>query len=366
MIASMTAAAGLASISALLLPPLQPAPAGKKIDPIRLATVRRVDGRLVRTSEWIPYRGNLGPNASTLVFDCAQVNVETHELYGGTECGWPDLYRVFFGTSYYAPSLAEDMEFDSRAGGRVISEYDVAWYLGVDTPIEMSFAIAFFTYNELIDRVDCASTSVGVFPDDFTPASDGVVADFGRLSARRLPPFYYYAIIDGLNELEMLMPDGRGGTYAQSQLWIDTATQDIAICPGPCSPMFWGTSDDGGIPYRPGTQDIQIYLDDGGGLDTPDGAFDPQIECYEMSNGQCTDPWGNTGAFWIRGLICAADHNADGFITGIDYDLFVRDLEAGCRDYTPPCTNTADFDRDGFVTGTDFDLFVADFENGCR
>lgn len=54
---------------------------------------------------------------------------------------------------------------------------------------------------------------------------------------------------------------------------------------------------------------------------------------------------------------CAADFDGDGFITGIDYDLYVGAFEAG--------ELTADFDGDGFITGIDFDLYVAAYEAGC-
>lgn len=53
----------------------------------------------------------------------------------------------------------------------------------------------------------------------------------------------------------------------------------------------------------------------------------------------------------------SADFDGDGFLTGIDFDLFVMAFEAGI--------DAADYDRDGFTTGIDFDLFVADFEAGC-
>jgi ELWxxDGT repeat protein len=54
---------------------------------------------------------------------------------------------------------------------------------------------------------------------------------------------------------------------------------------------------------------------------------------------------------------CRADFDGDGFITGVDFDLYVQAFEAGDM--------TADFDRDGFVTGVDFDLYVQAFEAGC-
>jgi hypothetical protein len=57
------------------------------------------------------------------------------------------------------------------------------------------------------------------------------------------------------------------------------------------------------------------------------------------------------------GANCPSDFDGDGFITGLDFDLFVVAFEGGDM--------AADFDGDGFVTGLDFDLFVQAFEAGC-
>lgn len=54
---------------------------------------------------------------------------------------------------------------------------------------------------------------------------------------------------------------------------------------------------------------------------------------------------------------CPADFDGDGFLTGVDFDLFVAAFESGDM--------AADFDGDGFLTGVDFDLFVGSFESGC-
>ena len=54
---------------------------------------------------------------------------------------------------------------------------------------------------------------------------------------------------------------------------------------------------------------------------------------------------------------CLVDFDGDGFVTGLDFDLFVQAFEAG--------EATSDFDGDGFITGVDFDLFVQAFEYGC-
>ena len=55
--------------------------------------------------------------------------------------------------------------------------------------------------------------------------------------------------------------------------------------------------------------------------------------------------------------LCAADFDGDGFVSGIDFDLYVGAFEGGDM--------ASDFDGDGFITGIDFDLYVGAFELGC-
>lgn len=56
-------------------------------------------------------------------------------------------------------------------------------------------------------------------------------------------------------------------------------------------------------------------------------------------------------------VFCRSDFDQDGFVTGVDFDLFRVAFEAGLE--------TADHDGNGFVNGEDFDQFVQDFETGC-
>ncbi len=56
-------------------------------------------------------------------------------------------------------------------------------------------------------------------------------------------------------------------------------------------------------------------------------------------------------------MLCAADADCDGFVTGDDFSLFVLWFETG--------DPRGDFDGDGFITGDDFSLFVTAFELGC-
>lgn len=64
-----------------------------------------------------------------------------------------------------------------------------------------------------------------------------------------------------------------------------------------------------------------------------------------------------SGIDWSGPLGCPPDFDADGFVTGDDFDAYVLAFEAG--------NSVADFDGDGFVTGDDFDAFVVAFEAGC-
>lgn len=109
-----------------------------------------------------------------------------------------------------------------------------------------------------------------------------------------------------------------------------------------------------------------VYLDSGGDV-TPDGTqtvfgIDPDFPVpvppaafsVDLSYGEPTQNLNPARIFIVP---CAADFDADGFVTGLDFDLFVAAFESG--------QSTADFDADGFVTGADFDLYVAAYESGC-
>lgn len=64
-----------------------------------------------------------------------------------------------------------------------------------------------------------------------------------------------------------------------------------------------------------------------------------------------------SGIDWSGPFGCPPDFDADGFVTGDDFDAYGVAFEAG--------NILADFDNNGFVNGDDFDSFVAAFEAGC-
>ncbi len=65
----------------------------------------------------------------------------------------------------------------------------------------------------------------------------------------------------------------------------------------------------------------------------------------------------STAAMLTIGDCCLADFDGNGFLNGLDFDLFVAAFESGDL--------SADFDGNDFVNGVDFDLYVAAFEAGC-
>lgn len=69
---------------------------------------------------------------------------------------------------------------------------------------------------------------------------------------------------------------------------------------------------------------------------------------------ECSSATSDTAVLTV---LCPADFDADGFVTGIDFDLFVYAFQDG--------NMSADFDGDGFVSGIDFDLYVYAFEEPC-
>jgi hypothetical protein len=362
----LMACAGMACCSvALGAPPVPQTAKPVKVDPIKLATVRRVDGQIVRTSEWIPYTGNSTRETGTLAFDSFQTD-DSHAPVGGTECGLPgDGYRWYGGADYQSLATAEDMMFDgSQFSGGTINEYSLAWAYqpqeAYPTP-DISFVILVFCYEEMIDNTDCSQTSVGVFPDDFTPVTDGVIANYGQL-----PLGFWYSNIAPLNDLGMLFPADSDGTYEQIFLWIDETDNQLYLPPAWMNQFLWGTADDGGIPGRPGTNDIQAYIDD----NAADVVYDA-VECYSLLVALCPDPLANMGMFYVKGgtpCTGSADYDGDTFLTGVDFDLFVQDFELGCvgvGDPDPACTGSADHNGNGFVEGEDYDSFVRDFEAGC-
>lgn len=134
------------------------------------------------------------------------------------------------------------------------------------------------------------------------------------------------------------------GNISADPLLVNTASGDVHLLAGsPCIDAANNTESGAG-----NTLDFDRnprFIDDADTADTG------------VSGGTGGAAIADMGAYEFQPETCAADFDADGFVTGLDYDLFVAAFEAG--------ELTADFDGDGFITGVDFDLYVAAFEAGC-
>jgi hypothetical protein len=96
---------------------------------------------------------------------------------------------------------------------------------------------------------------------------------------------------------------------------------------------------------------LKVEIDAGGvvGFSLTDVTISPSVLLGSMSF--------SSGTAVVTRVACASDFDADGFVTGDDFDAFVLDFLTG--------SPTTDFNADGFVTGDDFDAFVSAFVVGC-
>ena len=102
--------------------------------------------------------------------------------------------------------------------------------------------------------------------------------------------------------------------------------------------------------------DLSAYLPSGFTSSTAEGIWTDGNAVNIVGSAYRDSTHNYEAVLWTR-QPCRVDFDHDGFVTGIDFDLFTYAFEAG--------DPGADFDADGFITGIDFDLFVYAFEAGC-
>lgn len=308
---------------------------GIRVDPVRIASMEKLDGRYVMTSDWIPYGGFTERQVdSGCLFDCFGRN------WGPGSNGAPlgSCGRYFFGTSAHMPNSNDDMS--KHRNGRV-TEFDWAFTWNVFVPSPMFAAV-------LVGNGDpnaCEALSSGT----------GFVLDYGVLS-----PIVGFAY-SNVDLLSLPTPVSLTGTTSYQLILAgayDAETQEFTLAKGPCQPLLYGSPENLRA-NAPDSIGIGAYGDQGPKAfddgDPLDGVFDPTKECfsYDFGPGFCVNWFGKAVAFGG----CATDFDGDGFSTGDDYDAFVVQFELG--------NAAGDYDGDGFVTGDDFDKFVEAFEWGC-
>jgi hypothetical protein len=87
------------------------------------------------------------------------------------------------------------------------------------------------------------------------------------------------------------------------------------------------------------------------------GTGSPTYPAFYTKENALSQPLGYSPRLELTlNVFSAADFNLDGFVDGIDYDLFNNAFEAG--------ETAADYNNDCFVDGIDYDLFNNAFEGG--
>jgi hypothetical protein len=140
---------------------------------------------------------------------------------------------------------------------------------------------------------------------------------------------------------------------------IANQPDDLSACRGGTAMFSVAASNPDTLSYR--WRFNQTPLDD---TDRISGSFTDTLAISNLSASDVgaydcvvTNECGSTTSDAATLTVCASDFDCDGFVTGIDFDLFVQAFETGDMN--------ADFDGDGFITGIDFDLYVVAFEAGC-
>jgi hypothetical protein len=145
------------------------------------------------------------------------------------------------------------------------------------------------------------------------------------------------------------------GMPRQDQGW---ARLDFLV-PDPSSetlpPGWGGTGDEDPVTYEPRLPPGRTYRNV---MNTVDEVrITTMRPGYFYSSSFWQAAFDNVFLATVQGAPCNADYNHDGFVDGIDYDLFNNDFESG--------QIAADYNNDGFVDGIDYDTFNNDFEVGC-
>ncbi|HZW09028.1 MAG TPA: GC-type dockerin domain-anchored protein [Phycisphaerales bacterium] len=306
------------------------------VQPVRVAQARVENGQFVRTGEWMDYNGGQTQRAVGIVFDC----------FGDSDSdGFPDdvacamgSSRWWFGTAYCSGMATNDMQNAATGDGSGYTRSDFAWAWTCSGSGAEWCVIGLWTQES--DPRNCEGDS-----GDYS----GWLLDFGTLTCN--PGGYYYTNVD-LGGGTWPMPTNGDGSYLMA--FFQSTGFALATC---AQPMLWGTSNNGGDPGRPGTQETE-QLDDDAPLD---GFHSVPTECYTYSFGVCPDPIGAALSFWGEaeggGPCDFADCDGNGVVDTRDFTCFFN--------LFVPRDPAADCDQNGVVDTRDFTCFL-NVWNQCR
>jgi hypothetical protein len=323
----------------------QPTPSHAEVralDPVKVAGIRKLaNGSYEMTTQWLPYTGAGVDEQDTLVYDSAQVD-DTGTPVGGTECGIPDGNRYFL---EYTQGEADFQNANSVSNMTIADEFagvqsGRATFLYYWTDTGSTFYVALFTAEDV--STDCS-----------VPASDNVYDGiiYGFNSA---PTGLYYTHADTSGDgLFLTMPsDGEGAHIFIIADFFDGQTLTLAA--GPTQPALYGTSNNGGIPGRPGESADPTWAD----VNT-DGELTDD-ECFSYAYGACPDPFTNGVAFWTEGEggnECYADCDGDTVLNLFDFLCFVNEFNIQ--------SEYSNCNGDGAIDLFDFLCYVNAFNTGC-
>jgi len=323
-----------------------------RVEPTKVAGIRKLaNGKYEMTTPWMQTHGNGVGNDQgfDMIYDSAQVD-DNGAPIGGTECGLPgDGYRWLLnnncdGAKYNNPYATWWMTIDNKYAGAQAPEASLHWYWTAAG--NGTYYVAVFTSEDVSQ--DCSLPS----EDN---VYDGVVLGFND----NLGSGYFYTVFDGTAyDLFWTMPsDSTGGIIEILADFFDGQTLTLAV--GPAQPMLYGTSNNGGLPGRPGVSGDPTWSDDGGTCPaSPDGTHSDN-ECYSYAFGVCPDPLTNMITFFgnAGGNQCYADCDGNGSLDIFDFLCFTNDFNSNGAYSNCDGNNSHDI--------FDFLCFVNAFNVGC-
>ncbi|MCC7294036.1 MAG: hypothetical protein IT449_18395 [Phycisphaerales bacterium] len=249
------------------------------VSPLRVAPIDSATGAI---GEWIDYGG------SHPVDDCGScdnVCFDAFGLYSQSNCGFDDPcgmgnYRWFYGVSYCAVPVADDMRMVDGCGGKNWERVLTAWYWYCGGSGEESCYIIIRTAEDF--GTPCAEKGV-------TGLNDGLVLDFGSLPCNAGSYFTADVNVCGLGLNLPLPADGEGAFTLIMAKQVEPRIE-LATCG---QFMIWGTPEGArGYTGPSGRSDRDLDLE-----------FEPG-ECSSSNSGKCPDPFGWMAAFFGEPANC--------------------------------------------------------------
>jgi hypothetical protein len=327
----------------------------QRAEPYRVRGVRWVNGKVIPTTEWIPYKGGQGgvaiPNA--YAFD-AYEGVSTVPTDDNPPNG--NRYLLSYVPGQFdlkAPNRVCDMVVADGFAGATSEYVDIIFYSKV---AGAEFNYALFT-AETIDMECTEPVASDVY--------DGVEIGFAAAAG------FWYSNVDltGTGLFWQLPMDGSGAYIIEMNDGLNGNGDPI---PANGQTGLWGTGDDEIPPDpRPGTQDFIEYMDDSTGgvcadtqaLNIPNGVIEPECECYTLEfDGLPADvpnPLASSLAFGAQGGdVCYPDCDGDQVLSIDDFVCFQSFFAFG--------DPYADCDGDNLLSIDDFVCFQSFFAFGCN